>query len=200
MKKLPTKYDALFQRIVPGTNTQFLRALSYRESRMNPRDVTPKGSSWGHRGLMQVGRENVEDFNKKHGTAWSKTDVFDPEKNIRVFADTLGRIRRVYARTSIPETPEFIVMGWNSGYGAVERIAKWLRAHELRVTRDNVFRYAEKSGERSAALLFSPAKLRWQRSVVALYKDLLGGGTTPPRTTGGRGWLLLLMVLALAKS
>jgi len=199
MRQLPHTYDVLFERLVPGTNTQFIRALSWMESGMNPRNVTPAGSSWGHRGLMQVGRENTDDYNTEHGTHWTKADVLEPEKNVRVFADTLGRIRRVYARTKIPETPEFLAMGWNSGYGAVSRIAKYLRAHDLSVTRDNVFRYAEKSGERGAKTLFSPAKLKWQRGVVSLYRNQLGGGTTPPRTTGGTGWLVLVALVMLSR-
>lgn len=178
---ISSKFDRVFRQYVPALPVEFVRALSYRESRLNPENLTPPGASdsRGARGLMQVMTVNREDYNAKHGTAWSPSDMFSPAKNVRVFAGTIGRMLRVFRSNRLlsPDVPTrrpallLVTAGWNSGYGDVLRIADWLRDHDLVVNHDNLFSYAKDALPASSQRRWTTRKRDWQRSVVRLYEQ-----------------------------
>lgn len=166
------------------------------ESGLNPNNITPPGAAEGARGLMQVTQVNRVDYNQAHGTAWSAADMLRPRPNVKVFADTVGRMLRVFRaqgllRAGVPTSPAELLLvtaGWNSGYGDLVRIARWLRDHDRPITHDNLFRYAPEA--LSDPHRWTDAKRDWQRRVVQLYE------TQPPAGsgTGGLGWILLLLL------
>lgn len=153
----------------------FLRALSKRESNMNPSDT--HGPAWG---LMQVVEVVRNSWNKrKPSQAISRTDLLNPAINVRVATDLLNRISKAYAKHPDPNmkpdwsNPEFVkllVAGWNSGYsegGGVGKVARYLEGRGIPVTHDNVFKYAGAAG--ATKHLQTSGRQNWQRSVADLY-------------------------------
>ena len=59
---LPLTYDAIFARYRGRLPVNYLRALGYSESRLNPRDTG--GSYWG---ILQVGINNLRGY---YSTEW----------------------------------------------------------------------------------------------------------------------------------
>jgi soluble lytic murein transglycosylase-like protein len=171
---LSNKWDSLFSKYADQLPVAFMRALSQRESRMNPNE-----SDWPAYGLMQVVPVVRESYNKRHGTNFVHDDLLNPDLNVKMAAGLLNRI--IVAYNKHPDTnmkmnwanPEFVkllVAGWNSGYserGGVGRVAKYLEARNIPVTHDNVFAYASAAG--ATRHLQNPRKQTWQRSVVDLY-------------------------------
>ncbi|MGH7372173.1 MAG: transglycosylase SLT domain-containing protein, partial [Candidatus Methylomirabilales bacterium] len=84
-------YDRLFRRYAGSIPVPLLRALAGRESGLNPGATT--GS---YRGLFQVGPQVREGYNERHGTTYAPEDLYDPEVNARIAADTFRRIIRSY--------------------------------------------------------------------------------------------------------
>ncbi len=153
----------------------FLRALSKRESNMNPNDT--RGPAWG---LMQVVEVVRNSWNKRRPSeAISRGQLLDPDINVKIAASLLNRIAIAYAKHpdsnmqpnwTNPEFVKLVLAGWNSGYseaGGVGRVAKYLEARGIPVTHDNVFRYA--GAARATRHLQNSAKQRWQRGVADLY-------------------------------
>jgi len=153
----------------------FLRALSKRESNMNPNDV--QGPAWG---LMQVVEVVRDSWNKrKPSQALARQDLLNPDINVKVATDLLNRIAIAYAKHPDPNmkpdwsNPEFVkllVAGWNSGYsegGGVGKVASFLEKRGIPVTHDNVFKYAAQAG--ATKHLQTSGRLNWQRSVADLY-------------------------------
>lgn len=189
---LSRKYDRLFLQLVPMP-LWWTRALSYMESGLNPMNVTPPGApdDRGARGLMQVMNVNRADYNAKHGTAWTSADMFDPEKNVRVFADTVTRILKTYIGEGIPTTGHegmlMVTAGWNSGYGDVRRLARWLKSHSIEVNHRNLFRYAPQALSADSLYRWTPAKENWQRRVVSLAEREEQGSSSPELPTDDEG-------------
>jgi hypothetical protein len=174
MMALSTRFDPLFRRYGGVIPVAYLRALSKKESNQNP--LESKASYWG---LLQVGRDVIGSFNKRHGTSYRLADVLDPQLNVQMGAETLNRIATAYARhpsrnlqTNF-QNPEFVKLltaGWNSGYSeaaGVGKVAGYLEARGIPVTHDNVFRYAAAAG--GTRHLQNDAKRVWQAKVTALY-------------------------------
>ncbi len=171
---LSTQWDPLFSKYADRLPVAFLRALSKRESNMNPNE-----SKWPAFGLMQVVPTVRESYNKRKGTSYAHADLLDPDLNVKMATDLLNRIVVAYAKHPDPNmranwaNPEFVkllVAGWNSGYseaGGVGRVAKYLEARGIPVTHDNIFAYAGAAG--ATRHLQNSAKQSWQRSVVDLY-------------------------------
>lgn len=184
---MPTsqKYDAIFRKHGRGLPVPFLRALAKRESNLNPREAN--GPAWG---LLQVVRVVLNDYNKRHGTNYQRTDLLDPVINTRIATDTISRIIRSYERNhpgvlnmqenwSNPEFVKLLTAGWNSGYseaGGVGRVADYLERKGIPVTHDNVFEYAAQAG--ATQHLSNPGRQRWQRSVVDLFYTMAAGRLT----------------------
>ena len=174
MSKISQKFDPLFRKYQGRLPVAYMRALSKRESNLNPHE-----SEWPAYGLMQVVPVVRESWNKRKGDNLAHTDLLDPDTNVKVASDLLNRIVVAYGKhpdANMKEdwrNPEFVKLvtaGWNSGYseaGGVGRVAKYLESRSIPVTHDNVFRYAGAAG--ATRHLQNSAKQRWQRSVADLY-------------------------------
>lgn len=180
MPLLPTvplalKFDPLFAKHKGSLPVPFLRALSKRESNMNPADT--QGPAWG---LMQVVEVVRNSWNKrKPSQALARVDLLNPDINVKVASDLLNRITLAYSKHSDPNmkpnwsNPEFVklvVAGWNSGYsegGGVGKVASYLERRGIPVTHDNVFKYAAAAG--GTRFLQESGRQNWQRSVADLY-------------------------------
>lgn len=172
---LPRTYDHIFSRHRGVLPLNYVRALSQRESNLNPK--SGGGTYWG---LLQVGYTNVlPSYNKRHGTSYSAQDLFDPDVNVKIATDLLNRIVIAYSKHPHwnmrenwrnPEFVKLVTAGWNSGYSeaaGVGKVASWLESNSIPVTHDNVFRYAGAAG--GTKHLSNTAKQRWQRSVSDLF-------------------------------
>lgn len=178
---LSRQYDSLFSRYRGRVPVNYLRALAYSESRMNPKDTG--GSYWG---LMQVGIPNVlPSYNKRHGTSYTSTDLLNPDVNVKIASDLLNRIIVAYGKHPSPtmrpsggaEFWKLLTAGWNSGYseaGGVGRVATYLEQRGIPVTHDNVFRYAAAAG--ATRHLQNDKKRRWQAAVVQRFYEEGGPG------------------------
>lgn len=199
MPVLTRKFDSIFSRYRGAVPLNFVRALAYKESRLNP-DLAG-GSYWG---ILQVGWGRtgpLKGYNERNGTNYTKYDLFDPDICTRIAMQTINRIVKAYdswsGRYNIPNlkqdwrNPEYcklVVAGWNSGYsraGGVQFVAKKLAERGIRVTHDSVFERAQEVGgtkylwiQRSK----SARKYRWQREMVSLYFNEGGPG---PLDAGG---------------
>jgi soluble lytic murein transglycosylase-like protein len=165
---LPTTFDPLFRRYAGSVPVAYLRALAQRESSFNPQNAT--GPAWGLLQITEVVRQ---------GTGYSRSQLLDPEVNIKLGAGLLNRIAQSYAKHadknmqtdwSNPEFVKLVTAGWNSGYsdgGGVGKVARYLHDRGIPVTHDNVFKYAGAAG--ATKHLQNPQKQLWQRSVSDLY-------------------------------
>lgn len=165
---LPTNWDSLFRKYAAGIPVPFLRALAKRESNFNPSDSS--GPAWG---LLQI-TEVV-----RRGTGYSRSELLNPDVNVKLGTGLLNRIVRAYAKHpsanmktdwSNPEFVNLVLAGWNSGYsegGGVGRVASYLESRGIPVTHDNVFKFAAAAG--ATQQLQKPAKQRWQKGVTNLF-------------------------------
>lgn len=173
---LPRTYDHIFRRHAGRLPVNYMRALSKRESDLNPREA--KDPAWG---LMQVVPVVRFEYNKKHGTNYSKSDLLKPEVNVKIASNLINRIVKLYGSThpntpnmrenwNNPEFVKLVTAGWNSGYsnvGGVGKVARYLERQGIPVTHDNVFRYSQAAG--ATRHLTGNTSLRWQRSVADLF-------------------------------
>lgn len=174
--ELSRKYDGVFARYGHGLPVAFLRALSKRESSMNPANVTESAV-----GLLQVVPSVMEGFNKRAGEGMvTREQLFDPATNTRVATWQMRfvineyrkrhRDRNMMENWANPEFVKLLVAGWNSGYSEVAgvgKVASYLEARGIPVTHDNVFSHAAAAG--GTHWLQSGSRQNWQRSVAALY-------------------------------
>lgn len=173
----PTTFDPLFRRYggseIP---VAYLRALAQRESGMNPRANAGKAAA---QGLLQITTTARESYNQRHGTAWTRDDMLDAERNVAVATDLLRNIMAAYRvrkdvnfrpNWSNPEWVKLLTAGWNAGYssgGGVGRVAGYLEQRGQRVTHDAVVANAAAAG--AVSYLASPARAQWHRSVADLF-------------------------------
>lgn len=175
---LPRTWDPLFDRYRARIPLAYMRALTARESNFDPNDTD--GGAWG---LMQVTPTVLRAYNQRYGTSLQRTDLLDPDVNVRLASDTLNRIVAAYARNH-PRTlaedwsdrryVELVTAGWNAGWSqarGLQRVAAWLEARALPVTVDHVHAHAHAAG--AAKWLAMPQRLRWWKSVASLYLDEL---------------------------
>ena len=171
------RFDFLFRkhgRVLPAA---FLRALAQRESSMNPKEKT--GPAWG---LLQVVEVVRRDYNKRHGTRFSRNDLLDPDVNIRIASDLLRTIAASYGRNhsgvsnlimdwSNPRFVELLVAGWNAGWSeraGLGRVAGYLEDRgRTEITIGDIFANARAAG--AVRFLSEPARLKWSKSVARLY-------------------------------
>lgn len=200
---LTTQYDPIFAKYAGSMPVAFLRALSYRESQLNPNAANPGGAN-AAKGLLQIVGVVREDFNQRHGTNYQPEDLFDPDLNTQMATETLKAVIRGYAGHPSPNlredwrNPEFVklvVAGWNAGYsesGGVGRVARYLEARGIPVTHDNVVAYAGDAG--AVSYVGQPDRQRWARTVADLYYaqpdrfDTVGGGIGTFILVGFVGW------------
>lgn len=175
---LSRKFDPIFRRHAGRLPVAYLRALSKRESNQNPGDTG--GPAWG---LMQVIEEVRTSYNKRRRTSYSRSDLLNPDVNVRIASDLLNRIIGYYGKNH-PNTPnmqedwhnpEFVKLltaGWNSGYSEVAGVgfvARCLERRGIPVTHDNVIKYAQSCGGTRHLYSHAQSTLGWQRSVASLY-------------------------------
>ncbi len=177
---LQRTFDPIFAKHAGNLPVTYLRALSSRESDMNPGDTG--GPAWG---LMQVIEIVRESYNKRRGTNFSRQELLNPDVNVRIASDLLNRIVAGYAKYH-PNTanmqadwgnPEFVKLltaGWNSGYSespgtGVGHVAAWLERNNIPVTHDNVLKYAQQAGGTRHLYANLQSTQRWQRSVANLF-------------------------------
>jgi hypothetical protein len=174
---LSRQFDPIFNKYRGAIPIEFLRALATRESGMNPGNRT--GPAWG---LMQIVKSVREDYNQRHGTAYTREDLLDPAVNVAICCWLLRSIIAGWARRH-PEIPNLqadwgnahfaalLVFGWNAGFserGGVGRVARYLKARgETELTIDIAHRHARAAG--ASRHLSNPKKVAWCKSVVLLY-------------------------------
>lgn len=174
---LPRRFDRVFDRYRGSIPIEYLRALVARESSFNHLALT--GSAIG---LMQIVPVVRDDYNKRHGTPYQPEHLYDPSINVAIGCELLRiiiasyrknhpRIPNLQANWDNPRFAELLVFGWNAGYseaGGVGRVARYLeRLGMVDVTIDVVHEHARAAG--ASKHLANPAKVRWCKSVVALY-------------------------------
>lgn len=149
----------------------YLEALSKGESNWTSDAVT--GS---YAGLLQVGYEVLDGYNKANGTTWEPKSRFNPRLNTLFCAWQLRTIADLYARSGIPELREdwksmewqaMLTAGWNSGYSkkaGVLKVAKWLHDNKMPVSHARIFSSSAAAG--GTRHLRNPTKRRWQRGVA----------------------------------
>jgi hypothetical protein len=175
--RLPRRFDAVFDRYRGSIPIEFLRALVARESSFNPSARTGNAI-----GLMQIIPVVLDDYNKRHGTAYQREHLVDPSINVAIGCELLRliiasyrrfhpRVPNLQANWDNPRFVELLVLGWNAGYseaGGVGRVARYLEARgTLDITIDLVHEHVRAAG--ASKHLANPAKVRWSKSVVALY-------------------------------
>lgn len=171
------RFDFLFRKHGDVLPAAFLRALAQRESSMNPKDRT--GPAWG---LLQIVEVVRRDYNKRHGTSFSRVDLLDADVNVRIAADLLRTIAASYGRNH-PKVPnlimnwsnarfvELLVAGWNGGWSeraGLGRVARYLEDRgQTDITIDDIFANARAAG--AVRFLSESARLDWSKSVARLY-------------------------------
>lgn len=213
------RFDKFYEEFAPSVPRHYLQALAQRESNSNP----DAGAGTNHRGLLQIGRAVLKDFNKARGFPPEPFSALsDPSLNVDAWAVANKMHRRVLVRdggSSVPtpwqkEAGLILTAMHNSGVGAVSRALKVLVAKGRAITHANLFTAGRKLPSAKDRSLFREAKEVWQRSVVALWKKLEAAapdltptptGTFPPReqrlpaSGEGGGILLLLLILFATK-
>lgn len=187
----PRTFDRIFNRYRGDLPIELLRALAVRESGMDPREHS--GPGWG---LFQITEPVRADFNRAHGTAYTRAQLLDPDVNVRIATWLLRFIVDSYAKNHPgvanlrpdwrnPRFAELVVFGWNAGpseAGGVGRVVGHLEKRGAReIDLALVHEHARDAG--ASKHLSNPAKVRWSRSVVALYQRehaLTAGPTTAP--------------------
>lgn len=174
---VPRKFDPIFAEYGHGLPVAYLRALAKRESNLNPNET--QDPAWG---LMQVIEVVRQDYNKRHGTSHTRGELLDPATNVTIATDLLARIIDSYQRNhpSVPNlqvdwgNPRFVELltfGWNAGYserGGVGRVARYLEQRGVtNLTLDTIHENARAAG--ASRHLSNAKKVRWTKSVVALY-------------------------------
>jgi hypothetical protein len=174
---LSRRFDPIFERYRGATPIEYLRALAERESGMNP-------NARGHaaRGLMQIVPVALTDYNTRHGTQYLPEHLFDPTINVAIGCELLRmiiasyhrhhpRVRNLQADWDNLRFVELLTFGWNAGFseaGGVGRVARYLEQRGItELTVDLVARAAQTAG--ASKHLADPTRLRWCKSVAALY-------------------------------
>ncbi|MGN6105496.1 MAG: transglycosylase SLT domain-containing protein [Kofleriaceae bacterium] len=174
---LTRRFDPVFERYRGALPIEYLRALVERESSGQPAART--GSAIG---LMQIIPVVLDDYNKRHGTTYKREHLVDPATNVAIGCELLRFIIESYRRNhpripnlqpgwDNPRFAELLTFGWNAGFseaGGVGRVVRHLAAlGAIDITIDLVHAHARTAG--ASKHLSNPAKVRWCKSLVALY-------------------------------
>ncbi len=175
---LSRRFDSVFDRYRDSIPVEYLRALAWRESGMNP--GSSSGPAWG---LLQVVEVVRRDYNRLEGTPFTRDDLLDSEVNVAIACSLLQRIVASY-RKNHPRVAnlqedwsnlrfvELLTFGWNAGYseaGGVGRVARYLEGRGITdITIDLVRASAADAG--ASRHLAKTDKVSWCKGVAALYR------------------------------
>jgi hypothetical protein len=182
------RFDRIFDMYRESIPIEYLRALSQRESGMNPEEA--KGPAWG---LMQIVEVVRSDYNERNGTKYTRKDLLDPAVNVAICCWLLRFIIAAYQKHHAdipnmradwgnPRFVELLTFGWNAGFsssGGVIKVVRYLKTHgHADVTMDLVHKQARAAG--ASRHLSNAKKVRWCRSVVRLYEQETAAPITHP--------------------
>ena len=185
-------WDDIIQRFAGAIPVPFIRALVHGESGGDPRRENAASHAAG---LLQITDVVRADWNAAHpGAPVSRSELFDPEINIRLGAALLNRIVQTFRRhPTLQPTwtdrryPELVALGWNAGYSdraGVGLAAGQLEAEGARpeeVTVDSVAKVA--AGLPKASRFVSlPTRVAYAKAIADLY---LGSRQAPVVAAGG---------------
>lgn len=172
-------WDPVIERFAGHVPVAFIRALVHGESGGDSQKENPVSHAAG---LLQITDIVRKDWNAAHPDApVSRTDLFDPETNVRIGAALLNRIVQTYRRhrTLAPDWSsrryaELVALGWNAGYS--DRGGVGLAVGELEaagaqpddVTVDSVARVAA-GLPKSSRFVALPARVAYAKAVADLY-------------------------------
>jgi len=172
-------WDPVIERFAGHVPVAFIRALVHGESGGDSQKENPVSHAAG---LLQITDIVRKDWNAAHPDApVSRTDLFDPETNVRIGAALLNRIVQTYRRhrTLAPDWSsrryaELVALGWNAGYS--DRGGVGLAVGELEaagaqpndVTVDSVAAVAA-GLPKAARFVALPARVAYAKAVADLY-------------------------------
>lgn len=177
LRAVSRRFDPIFREHAGVMPVAYLRALAKRESNMDPKEQS--GPAWG---LMQVVEVVRRDFNKRHGTDYPRTDLHDPETNVRMATWLLHVIIASYRRNHSgvpnmlmdwpnPRFVELLTAGWNAGWSeraGLGRVVRYLEKQgKTDITIDDVYENAKAAG--AVRFLSERARWKWWKSVARLY-------------------------------
>jgi len=194
-------WDPVIERYAGRVPVAFIRALVHGESGGDSQKEDPASHAAG---LLQITDIVRKDWNSAHEDApVSRTDLFDPEINVRIGAALLNRIVQVYRHhpTLRPDWSsrryaELVALGWNAGYS--DRAGVGLAVTELEaagakpadVTVDSVSRVA--AGLSNASRFVARAdRVAYAKAVADLYL-----GSKQSRVVASRGGIAGPVVIA----
>ncbi len=172
------RFDPVFEKYRGRLPIEYVRALVERESDGNP--TARAGSAFG---LMQVTPVVLADYNKRHGTAYTRELLLEPATNVAIGCELLRLIVASYGKHHArlatlredwanPRFVELLTFGWNAGFseaGGVGRVARYLEGlGAVEVDIDQVSAHAKLAG--ASKHLSNPAKVAWSKGVAALYR------------------------------
>jgi hypothetical protein len=195
---LPNTYDSLFAKYAGRLPVSYLRALSQRESGLNPNAANPGGAD-AAKGLLQVVGVLRNDYNRVHGTSYTSADLMDPDINVKIAAWLINLIvsqyqkhpdRNMKEHWANPEFVKLVTAGWNAGFseaGGVGKVARYLEQQGKPVTLANVSAAAPVAG--GSKWLAMPARVQWHESVSKLYFEQPDWG----KRAAGAGLIMLIV-------
>lgn len=172
------RFDPVFEKYRGRLPIEYVRALVERESDGNP--AVRAGSATG---LMQITPVVLTDYNKRHGTAYTREHLTDPATNVAIGCELLRLIASSYRKHhpriatmredwNNPRFVELLTFGWNAGFseaGGVGRVVRYLEGlGAVEVDIDQVSAHAKLAG--ASKHLSNPAKVAWSKGVAALYR------------------------------
>jgi len=209
------RFDKIFAEEGGGIPLAFLRALAFRESRNNP--LQASGPAWG---LLQVGIDRragnvLASYNERLGKTLTKSDMLNPELNVRVAAELLRRIIEMHKAEGL--TPDWtngnwtglIAIGWNTGYsrkaGSI-RTLRYLKKHGIPITMSAMYANAAKaapktkSGRAFVKRMSQKRRQKWHRAVVrSTFKEQGLPSAAISEGTTDKSWMPLLLLALLLR-
>lgn len=176
----PTRFDSLFRRHCQSIPTAYLRSLAKHESDFNPLEA----SGPAH-GLLQVVEVVRDGFNERFGTSFSRTDLLNPEINVKIACELIARIATALPANhprAIPNPsfrdPRFVglvTMAWNAGFSEAagmgfvlgEMTRAGFAPQDIHI--DSVHRFALGLPEGKGTFMKIPQRLEFARRVVRDY-------------------------------
>lgn len=172
--------ESIFEELADGLPPDFLRALAYRESGLNPTRVNPSSRATG---LFQITAPVLKDFNRANATNYQLEALTEPVLATKVAVFHIHRIVALWkpvpalaADFSDRRFIELLVLGWNAGPSAVLKVAKRLSEIGVppeRITAASVNEAAAKMSPGS--WIARPERLGFARLVATTYADTRAG-------------------------